>query len=221
MIDLLTPAPVVTDSLGKRRSSTAPIARIRTVGAAVVAELGEHYSVRRHRLELAVTAFTLCFVGGAAMFWFHALYRGEAGPEISHGSHWFLDSTLGLFALTPLLVVLLPLVARLVRQTWLRPLLVGAVFALATAPGPLLHDLLVGGGTPLADLAVLVFGHQEYASQATAVVQHSALSKVLGQLAVGGPVYVLLAGLAHVTLRPRSFTRPVRAVLVPRPRPAI
>ncbi|MCW3043247.1 MAG: hypothetical protein JWL57_1405, partial [Actinobacteria bacterium] len=51
-------------------------------------------------VALVVTAGVLAYAGGAVMFWFHAIYRGEQGPAISPWYHWLLDSSLGFFGLT-------------------------------------------------------------------------------------------------------------------------
>jgi hypothetical protein len=190
-----------------------PAACHRGFPASLVLELKEHYSSRAHRVELAVTSLALCFVGGAAMFWFHALYRGEQGPEISTGSHWLLDSTLGFVALTPVIAVLLALVERRVLKANLRPLVVGVLFALATAPGPLLHDALVGEGTALADLAVSLFGHEPPMADHMHHAVHSVGSKVLLQMVVGGAVYVLLSYAVSLASRQRSRLRSRRSLL--------
>ncbi|MFN2609220.1 MAG: hypothetical protein ABR511_15235 [Acidimicrobiales bacterium] len=161
-----------------------------------------HYRRPSARLELAVTAVVLCYGGGAAMFSLHALYRGEAGPPINNWFHWGLDSTLGFVALTPVLALLLPLATRVVggRTAWVRPLLVGATFTLVTGPGPMIHDRFVGAGRPLAHLATTVFGTDpSVALSHVGAVEHSLSSEVALQLAVGLPVYVLLAlGVAAV-----------------------
>ncbi len=209
----------VSDATAPHVPALGTVARFSSLGTSWIAQLRTHYSVPVHRLELVLTSVALSFLGGAAMFGFHALYRGEAGPQISNGSHWFLDSTLGFLALTPVLALLLAFAHRQVRRTWLRPVLVGVLFALVTAPGPLVHDLLVGGGTPLAHTAELVFGHQQTSTSTMAA--HSSLSKVLGQLAVGTPVYILLTGLVTSVLHAmRASVTPLRGDLVPRPRPA-
>jgi hypothetical protein len=174
--------------------------------------LRQHYASRPHRVELAVTSLALCFGGGAVMFWLHGVYRSEAGPAISHGNHWLLDSSLGFLALTPVLVVLLAVIrVRVAGRPLLRPLLIGAAFTLVTAPGPLLHDALVGGGTALADAAVLLFGEAP-GVVADDPVDHSAASKVLLQLAVGLPAYTAMACLAALVCRGLTPTPRRRSV---------
>ncbi len=46
------------------------------------------------RRVLLTTSILLTYGGGAAMFWLHAIHRGEKGPAINHWFHWLLDSTL-------------------------------------------------------------------------------------------------------------------------------
>jgi hypothetical protein len=201
----LRSAPEVAQGTLWSRPDSAPIISLaKSLGAAFTA----HYAVRTHRVELAVTSLALCYLGGAVMFWFHALYRGEAGPAISNSSHWLLDSTLGFVALTPVIAVLLPLCRHLVTRPHVRPVVLGALFALVTTPGPLAHDALAGAGTTLADLAVSVFGYAAPTSASVQAVSHSAGSKMLAQLLVGALVYVVLAGAVQLGLR----TAAVRAM---------
>ena len=136
------------------------------------------------------------------MFWFHAIYRGEQGPAISDVSHWFLDSTLGFVALSPVVLLLLPAASRLARSgrgpRYLRvlfwALLMGASFALVTAPGPALHNLIAGEGRPLADWATDVFGQNaSVASRAVGARSHSNIIEGILQVAVGLPVYILVS----------------------------
>src|SRR5262245_57392687 len=62
-------------------------------------------------LILIITSLVMIYLGGAAMFWFHAIYLGEGGPAISPVLHWFMDSTAALL-LTPILFMVLPLASR-------------------------------------------------------------------------------------------------------------
>lgn len=163
---------------------------------------------------IAVSA-ALAFGGGGLMFWLHAIYRAERGPAIAHGQHWLLDSTLGFVALTPVVFVLLPAALRALgsKQEKLRGrrlgffvATVGTLFALVTGPGPLLHNTLVGQGTPLADAATSVFGHDPaIAAHNEHAKEQSALSSGVLQVAVGVPAYSLLT-LASV-LAVRTATR--------------
>jgi len=173
------------------------------------------YSRRSHQVQFALTAIALCYGGGGAMFWLHAIYRGEAGPPISAPYHWFLDSTLGLVALAPAIFVLLPVTSRRLggRRHGLQPVALGVLFAVITTPGPIMHDRVAGHGTPLAQLATSVFGRDAgVAARNLHAVSHSALSECLLQLGVGLPVYVILA---HVALRlGRARTANVRSAQV-------
>jgi hypothetical protein len=162
----------------------------------------DFYGDRRARRLLAVTSILLTYGGGAAMFWFHAVYRGEKGPAISNVSHWFLDSTLGFVALTPVVLILLPAACRLVRsgseprhlRVLFWALLMGVSFALVTAPGPALHNLIAGEGRPLADWATDVFGQSaSVASRAHGAHSHSNSAEGILQVIVGLPVYIFVS----------------------------
>ncbi len=153
-------------------------------------------------LALVVSAAFLTYGGGAVMFWLHAVVRGEAGPAINHVHHWFLDSTLGFVALTPVLAVIVPLAAWRAGADGRSPdsgyiLAAATVFTVFTGPGPLLHDMVAGAGTPLADLATRVFGADAaVAARSAHAPSHSALSEGVLQIVVGFPVYVLCTWLA-------------------------
>ena len=158
-------------------------------------------------LALFVTSAILAYGGGGAMFWFHAIYRGEEGPPINDWWHWFFDSSLGFLALTPALFLILPLALAGVHAARLQGrryaiaayvVLVGVAFGVVTGPGPILHDTLVGRDAPLGKLAVDVFG-RDPAVAARAAEEHSLLSDVLLQVAVGVPVYIA-AGLIALGL---------------------
>jgi hypothetical protein len=159
---------------------------------------------------LAVSA-TLAFVGGGLMYWLHAVYRAEQGPAIAHGQHWLLDSTLGFVALTPVVFILLPAVLWALgngsghlrgRRLALFVATVGTLFALVTGPGPFLHNTLVGAGTPLADAATSLFGHDPaIAAHHEHAVEQSALSSGILQVAVGVPAYSLLTLSSIVAVR--------------------
>ncbi len=166
----------------------------------------------------------LAYVGGAAMFWLHAIYRQEHGPAIGHVQHWLLDSTLGFVALTPVVFLVLP------AALWLRrkqvgnagvrlagyALLVGTLFALVTGPGPLLHNRLVGADTPLANLATDVFGEDPDVRHHHHGKENSALSEGTLQVVVGIPLYSLLAWAAVGVVR-RSSGAHVRDTHPPTP----
>jgi hypothetical protein len=152
---------------------------------------------------------TLSYVGGALMFWLHAVYRGEKGPSIDHLQHWFLDSTLGFVALTPVVLFLLPAVLWILgwqgaKRDRVRLSayvgVVGILFALVTGPGPLLHNAIAGADKPLANLATDVFGYDpDIAAQHAAAPERSAFTEGVIQVAVGIPAYSLLT-LASIAL---------------------
>jgi len=167
-------------------------------------------------VALVVSAAFLTYGGGAVMFWFHAIVRGEVGPPIDNVHHWLLDSTVGFIALTPVLALILPLGAwqaggagRSPADTRLR-VYVAATAALFTGPGPLLHDTFVGAGTPLAHLATMAFGRNDAAAlRALHAHDHSPVVEGLLQVGVGFPVYVAFTGLAlsFVRLSARAARR--------------
>jgi hypothetical protein len=169
---------------------------------------------------LLLTSATLAYGGGGVMFWFHAIYRGEAGPPIADAWHWLFDSTLGFLALTPALFLILPGALAAVHRAGIRGSraasaayvgLVGVAFGVATGPGPFLHDVLVGRGTFLARLAVGVFG-RDAGVAARQVQAHSTLSEMVLQVIVGAPVYVAAALVALVVVRRLAGRRPADAV---------
>jgi hypothetical protein len=164
-------------------------------------------------LVLVATDLALVYGGGAAMFWYHSYLLGEGGPAISPYLHWFMDSTLGLVGLTPMLFVILPLAARaawdaaparpldpspteedVVLRT-VRPItfvaVSGILFALATAPGPIVHDHFVGRGTYLANEITKMWG------DGRALGPHHTLTPItaiLTQEAFGLPLYTAILG---------------------------
>ena len=192
--------PLVVEGLHDRRRTNRPPA-LKWAGAKLQDVL-DFYVDRRALRLLAVTSVLLTYGGGVAMFWFHAIYRGEQGPAINAVSHWFLDSTLGFVGLSPVVLLLLPAASRLVRSgdgpRHLRVLfwavVMGASFALVTAPGPALHNLIAGEGRPLADWATDVFGQNAaVASRAVGARSHSNIVEGILQVAVGLPVYILVS----------------------------
>lgn len=172
--------------------------------SAAVQAIRSFYSRPVAWLALFVTSAVLAYGGGGAMFWFHAIYRGEDGPPINDWYHWLFDSTLGFIALTPALFFILPAALATIRRLEGRlgrpkavvyTVLVGVAFGVVTGPGPLLHNALVGREAPLGRLATEVFGRDPEVA-ARVAGQHSALSDVLLQVAVGVPVYVAAGLLA-------------------------
>jgi len=172
----------------------------------VVAEGRSYYGTGKARIRLLVLAAALTYGGGAAMFWLHAIVRGEQGPAIANAWHWILDSSLGFVGLTPVVAVLLPLTARLLKGRTASFAALGALFAVMTAPGPIFHNLIAGRGTPLARAATSFFGTDpgvaaEHAHAAhTHVAEPSAISSVIAQVGFGLPVYIGLAVLAGTVL---------------------
>lgn len=156
-------------------------------------------------LALAVSAFVLVYLGGAAMFWFHSIYLGEGGPAISPVLHWFVDSTAGFIALTPALAIILPITARQVRPhqgATLRSvryaILGGTLFALVTAPGPVLHDNFVGRGTWFADRITALWGDGRPLPPMHHLPPPTDMSL---QVAFGIPVYIGLMWITAVCVR--------------------
>jgi len=150
---------------------------------------------------LVVSSAFLIYGGGAVMFWLHAIVRGEKGPAISNVHHWLLDSTLGFVALTPLLAIIVPLAAwrassdgRTLESGYI--LAAATVFAVFTGPGPLLHNMVAGAGTPLANLATRWFGEDPAAVHAMHAPTRSPLLEGVLQVCVGLPVYLLCTWLA-------------------------
>jgi len=162
-------------------------------------------------VALFVSAAFLTYGGGAVMFWFHAIVRGEAGPAIQNVHHWLLDSTLGFVALTPVLGLILPLAVwhaggtaepRSAVRLWVYVAATAAIFTVFTGPGPLLHDAVAGAGTPLARIATRVFG--EDSGAVTHGMHASSRSPVIEgilQLCVGLPVYLASTWLALGSVR--------------------
>jgi hypothetical protein len=179
--------------------------RVRNAGRA----LRSFYAEPVAWVALVVTSGVLAYAGGAVMFWFHALYRGEQGPAISPWYHWLLDSSLGFFGLMPAVFFILPAALWILQRTRQGSRLantgryvavVGAIFAAVTGPGPVLHDLIAGRGTWVARSAQTLFGVDPSVAHRPEVV-HSLVSESLWQVALGIPVYIALACLGVVTIR--------------------
>ena len=175
---------------------------------ALVAEaVGGFYRRPLAWMALLVSSAFLTYGGGAAMFWLHAVLRGEAGPAIDNVHHWLLDSTLGFIALTPVLAIILPLAALRASSDGGPTdsgyiLATATVFTAFTGPGPLLHNLVAGAGTPLADFATRIFGENTtVAMRSMHAPSHSPTSEGLLQVLVGYPVYLLCTWLALRLIR--------------------
>jgi hypothetical protein len=160
------------------------------------------------QLALLVTALVMCYVGGAAMFWFHAIYLDEGGPAISWVVHWLLDSSFAFVALTPALALILPFSvwaasalapasARLVP--WLYAAVAGAMFALVTTPGPIAHDMIVGRGTWVANRVTDLVG--DPSAPLTPVADYPPLAAMSQQLGAGVPLYIALMAWSVILLR--------------------
>lgn len=194
------PAPPAPRSARTLAATTARTART------VLSEGRSYYSSGPARIRLVVLSAALTYGGGAAMFWLHAIVRGEQGPAIANVWHWLLDSTLGFVGLTPVLAVLLPLTAKVLNSRTKAYAAIGALFALVTAPGPILHNLIAGSGTPLATAATGFFGTDPGVAAAhahaaaTSAEAPSAISSVIAQVSFGLPVYIGLAVLAGTAL---------------------
>lgn len=171
-------------------------------------ELAQHirsfYRRRVGWLALAVMSLVLVYGGGAVMFWYHSVLLGEGGPAISPALHWFIDSSAGLLALTPALAVILPVAARLCQRgsgqvgAGRFALSGGLLFALATTPGPLLHDAFVGRGTWLANQVTDLFGDGRTLPPAQTI---DPLVSMALQIGFGIPVYIVLMGLSLLIVR--------------------
>ncbi len=201
-----------------RAGTSGPAAMVRRAQA-MVRDTVEYYADRRARRLMVATSILFTYGGGVVMFWFHALYRGEQGPAISDMAHWFLDSTLGFVALSPVIFFLIPAAGRLIvsmdppryLHMAFYALLVGASFAFVTGPGPALHNLIAGEGKPLADWATDVFGRNAaVASRALEAQPRSHATEGLLQVAIGIPVYVVLAWLAARLSAATSMLNPSR-----------
>ncbi|SMD20945.1 hypothetical protein [Kibdelosporangium aridum] len=179
-----------------RDQPTAPPVHKGPLGA-----VAEFYRDPLARVTLLVTSLLLCYVGGAAMFFVHAIHFNEGGPAISPYLHWALDSSFGFIALTPIIAVLLPLTVWLIRgrPRWLFPLVFGLSFAVITIPGPLAHDMFVARGTPIAAFVTHHFG--DHSIVMPPPTEYTALAKMTHQFVAGLPVYVVLSIVAYWVIR--------------------
>jgi len=176
---------------------------------ATISYVLEYYRDPVALFSLVATSLLLTYGGGAVLFWFHAIYLGEAGPSLIPLMHWAIDSTLGFLALTPPLGLLIPLALRKAERAqtgvvppWRFAIIAGTAFAIITAPGPLVHDAAVGRGKWLAvHITLLLSQHlgtwvfrRPGGVPATEVPW---LANVLLQVDVGWPTYVLLMRLSY------------------------
>lgn len=204
IFDPLAAAPTVSVPLGRRDLARALIG---------------FYRDPLSWLALAVTSAVLCYVGGLIMFWFHAVELGEGGPAISWYAHWMLDSTVAFVALTPALALIIPLSVhwsgvvtgsgrpRLARATY--AVIAGGLFAVATVPGPVVHDAFVGRGTWLADRVTAWIGDP---AAALGPGQEYDLSAALTQqLGAAVTIYLVLTLVAAMAVRALVAARGGRA----------
>lgn len=201
---------------------------IRRTARALRAVRRQYHGFYRRPGALAGAVLTdacLTYGGGVAMFWFHAIAREEQGPPISDPAHWLLDSTLAFVGLLAVVVALLPL-ATAAAGGWafagparrgVYAMALGVSFAVVTAPGPVVHDLVAGAGTPLAETVTRLAGRDnDVAERNLDAHHHSPADKGAAQVVVGIPVYVG-ASLVAATLQARHAVR--RARLRPLPAP--
>lgn len=174
--------------------SLAPASALSLRPTAVAKLVFQYYRQPASWLVLIIASLALIYIGGAAMFWFHAIYLGEGGPAISPVLHWFIDSTAALL-LTPVVFIVLPLASRYARisQHDLSPhrfaLFSGAIFAVATVPGPFIHNTFIGRGTYLADQVTRLWGDGRVVQPYT---QFPFPIEALLQVAFGLPLYIAL-----------------------------
>ncbi len=182
-----------------------------------------YYRSRAAVRTLLLLDLVLSYVGGAFFFWVHAIVRGERGPNIAHWQHWLLDSSIAFVGLLPPLAVLLPL-SRIAAErvqgglpaipSWLaRTASLGLPFALVTAAGPIVHDVLVGENTPLANAVTQWLNGSHHVHATAAAAAHAApapaphsgpLADIGVQVALGVPVYTLLVTAAFVLVCRRT-----------------
>lgn len=164
---------------------------------AFVRNLRTFYSDRVAWPGTVAIVAVLVYGGGAAMFWYHSIYLGEGGPPISPWLHWILDSTAGLLGLTVPILLILPLAAATgtaggatVRSGPFAAI-TGTLLATVTAPGPFVHDALVGRGTWLAARVTHWFGtgHEPTGRPPDLSIP----LRMLQQIAFGIPLYAVLA----------------------------
>jgi hypothetical protein len=174
--------------------SLAPASALSLRPTAVAKLVFQYYRQPTSWLVLIIASLVMIYLGGAAMFWFHAIYLGEGGPAISPVLHWFMDSTAALL-LTPVLFVVLPLASRYARvgNQDLSPhrfaLFSGAIFAVMTIPGPFIHNTFIGRGTYLADAVTRMWGDGRAVQPYT---QFPFAIEALLQVAFGLPLYIAL-----------------------------
>jgi hypothetical protein len=152
------------------------------------------------------TLLIIAYGGGAVLFILHAEVLGELGPSISPWAHWILDSTLGFVGFAPVVAVLVPLTAYVTgtvnAPVRTRPYatVAGILMTLAAAPGPIVHDLLVGRGTWLADRITALLGGATGAVHVHGDGVPQSVS-IAFQIVVGVPTYILLMAASLIVVR--------------------
>lgn len=145
------------------------------------------------------------YAGGAVMFWFHSIYLNEGGPAISPWLHWFIDSTVGFLALTPVLAVVLPAAAWLTAKGERRTgslryaVVAGTLLALIAMPAPIIHDEFIGRGTWMAAQITDLWGQGHHPTGRAREV--SVVVALQQQLAAGIPIYVAVLWLTVAVSR--------------------
>lgn len=162
-------------------------------------------------VALVVHMLFVAYAGGAVMFWFHCMVRGEKGPPVNNWFHYLTDSTLAFVGLSIAMFFILPTALTAVSmarnigeqaKAAVYVLLVGTLFGLATFPGPFLHDLLVGRGTPGARIVVDIWGYDRHVALMTAHnPEHWWVTEGLLQVLVGVPVYIVASLFAFTIVR--------------------
>lgn len=174
----------------------------------VVAGLRAFYRDRIAWLALLTTSILLCYGAGAVMFWYHSVALGEGGPAISWYAHWILDSTFAFIGLTPALFLIIPFAAwaadRLAgvdqaRTPWLYTAIAGGLFALATVPGPIAHDLIVGRGTWVADRITALLGNPDAAL--TPAKDYPIVVEMSQQFGAAVPLYLVTVAVSLLVIR--------------------
>jgi hypothetical protein len=201
----LLPAPSGPVAIGDVVRSRRLRSRARTATGAVV----EFYRDPLSWLALLFTSWLLCYIGGLPMFWFHAVALDEGGPAISWYAHWLLDSTFAFVALTPALLVIMPLAVWLAaglggsvqprRMPWLYAAVAGVLFALVTIPGPLAHNMLIGRGTWIANHVTQLVG--DPGAPLAPATTFTPLALMTQQLGAAVALYVVLAVLSVPMMR--------------------
>jgi len=179
------------------------------------------------------TFFLPLLGNGPGMLW-GSNFSGDASLGMYFDSRYanvgYYLGVLGFVALTPVLGLILPLAvwrastitparAKLRRHLYL----VGTAttFTLVTAPGPFLHNVIAGAGTPLANLAARTFGENEAeAMRAMHAHPQSSVTEGILQLGVGLPVYLTCTWVALHFIRAAvtlSRQRPRRRISVEQP----